>query len=55
LFKLAQTEAERTRRAGETEAQCFSRFYQSDEAAPLRKAIQIAKGMNYGTAQTRGF
>jgi hypothetical protein len=55
LYELAEVEAQKTRKSNETPAQAFSRFYQSEEAAPLRKAIQIAKGMDYGTAQTQGF
>jgi hypothetical protein len=55
LTKLATCEALKSQRAGESEAQAFSRYFQSDEALPLRKAIQIAKGMNYGTAKSHGF
>jgi hypothetical protein len=44
LFQLAQAEAQKTRKANETPAQAFSRYYQSDEALPVRKAIAICKG-----------
>jgi hypothetical protein len=54
LFKLAEIEALKTRKSFETPAQAFSRYYQSEEATPLRKAMQIAKRMNYGIDNPRG-
>jgi hypothetical protein len=55
LFKLAEIEAGKIRKSGETSAQAFSRFFQSDEALPLRKAMLVCKGMAYGSARTHGF
>jgi hypothetical protein len=55
LTKLAEVESEKIRKAGETSAQAFSRYYQSEAALPLRQAILVAKGMHYGSAKGHGF
>jgi hypothetical protein len=45
LTGLIDIEAQRTRKAGERSATAFARYFQSDEALPLRKAIAVCKAM----------
>jgi hypothetical protein len=55
LTKLAEVEAQKIRKSNETLAQAFSRYYQSEEALPLRKSMMLCRGLNFGTAKSQGF